>query len=215
MGLIIEKDFSGVPFFCDSDDLDHWYRRIVGGVGWGGKRPGFIVVVGEDFEQDKSLGARHLWVLKEFEAESTKKLLEKCMEFKCNNGAQNWYGDISNLIEMNSVEKANKELSYRNHLYIKKAPFSDDPEAFTFCVRIIEKCLSPHKFLHFEESKIPAYLQEISQENRDSLKVGDYPAIAALGYAIGYLNTYEPPSMEDYGTGDDEAPWNPLTHGME
>lgn len=213
--MIVEKDFSGVPFFYDSDDKDHWYRRIIGGVEWPGKRPGFAVVVGEDFEEDKSLDVHHLWVLKEHETESTKKLIEKCMEFKYNNGANKWYGDISNEIEMAFVEKANKNINYRDHLYIEEAPFSDEPEAFAFCVRIIKKCVDTQgKYLHFNKSEIPAYLREIQSEAKDSLKVGDYPAISALGYAIGYLSTYEPPSLESRAVDDSKAyDYNPLRWG--
>ncbi|HDZ26948.1 hypothetical protein LCGC14_1387860 [marine sediment metagenome] len=79
--------------------------------------------------------------------------------------------------------------------------------------------MNPHKLLHFGESKVREYLNEINNENRDSLSVGDYPAITALGYALGYLKTHTPDVTRGIDYDVDERrnaeEWNPLTWGMD
>jgi len=203
MGFVAERKVAGeVSYYFLDDEPEHEYRRIVGGIGWEGKRPGFSVVLGEDFKTDDA-GIHHLFILKEYESSDTVDLLKRCLIFTRHYKVKPWSADTENKIEMGFLDKLNKGINYRFQLLIDKGPFSDDPRAFDYCLKIIEKVLSPHKTLHFgEESSIPAYLQEINPENQDSLRVDNYPAIAALGYAVGYLNTYEP--TEPFSGGDDE-----------
>ena len=55
----------GVESFTD-DQPGAKYRRIVGGLAWpDGAKPGFALVIAEDFEEDPNLKDYRLWVLKE------------------------------------------------------------------------------------------------------------------------------------------------------
>lgn len=219
MGCIEKKAYrDGPTFFYDPEDEQHCYGRIIGGVGWRGKRPGFIVVVGEDVEPDKNLNAFHWWVLKEYESDDTLKLLKKALEFRDFESAKLWVGDTKNSLEMSFLEKVNEPIPYDMQFWVEWAPNSDDPKAFDFCLTSIERALNPHKLLHFGESKIPEYLQEISSENQSSFGVLDYPAITALGNAIGYMREYKLDPYENTNYTDDEERnqnFNYLTGEME
>ena len=218
MGQIVEENYTnGLKIYYDTDDPKHFYGRIVGGIGWRGKRPGFICVVGEDLEKDKTLDEYHLWILREYENFDTKKLLEKCLEFRDFSCVKGWYGDADNELEMDYLEKVNFPIPCEYHLRIDWAPHSDDPKAFEFCLDIIERGLNPHKLLHFGKSKVREYLNEINQENRGSFNVGDYPAITALGSALEYLKTHAPDVTRGIDYDIDEQrnrDYNPLTHGL-
>ena len=219
MGFIEKKTYTnGVSFFYDTDDPKHCYGRIVGGIGWRGKRPGFVVVVGEDHEPDQNLNAFHWWVLEEYESEDTLILLEKAVEFRDYQCATTWVGDTDNNVEMSFLDKVNEQIPYDMQLYVERAPNSDDPKAFEFCLTSIERALNPHKLLHFGESKIPEYLQEISPENRSSFDVLDYPAITALGNALAYMREYKLDPYENTNYNDDEERnqnYNYLTGTMD
>ena len=45
-------------------DADRKYSRIIGGIGWPGNKPGFLVVIGEDYYATDPQGKiRHLHLL--------------------------------------------------------------------------------------------------------------------------------------------------------
>jgi hypothetical protein len=144
--------------------------------------------------------------------------LEKALEFRDYEGATPWVGDTENNVELSFLEKVNERIPYDMHLYVDWAPNSDDPKAFDFCLNSIERSLNPHKLLHFGESKIPEYLQEISPENKSSLGVLDYPAITALGNVIAYMREYKLDPYENTNHNADEEQnrrYNPLTGTMD
>ena len=164
-GLLVGE----VPYYFLDAEPDHLYRRIVGGIGWTGKRPGFSVVVGEDLKTDDA-GLHHLFIIKEYEAEDTVDLLRNSLALTGYYKVKPWSADTGNKVEMGFLEKMNRGINYRLGLIVDKGPFSDDPRAFEYCLKIIEKALSPHKTLHFGEgSLLPAYHQEINPENQDRL----------------------------------------------
>ncbi len=188
-------------FYDDEGDKDHWYRRIAGGIGWEGKRPGFVVIVGEDLNTDGA-GRHHCHILKGAEGKNTEELLAKCFFLNEYFKVKPWVGDTENKVEMDFVDKVNKGYPEEKKLRIFKAPFSDDTKSFIYCLKTIQNHLDPHKILHFgEESKIQKDMQEITPENREALSTGDYPAIAALGYVLGHLSSYGPQTF----SGDIEA----------
>ena len=218
MGEIVEKTYTnGLKYFYDTDDPKHCYGRIVGGIGWRGKRPGFCVVVGENLEKDKTLDAYHWWILKEYESEDTKRLLEKCLEYRDFSSVKGWYGDADNEIEMGFLEKINLPIPFEYHLRIDWSPTLDNSRPFEYCLSMIERALNPHKYLHFGPSKIKEYLGEINKENRNSFKLDDFPAITALGCALGYLSSHKPDVEQGISSADDDdgkGDYDPLTWGL-
>ncbi|MBN2325380.1 MAG: hypothetical protein JXQ30_16750 [Spirochaetes bacterium] len=202
MEFLNEEKYGDVIVLAGEDG--HHYGRVVGGIGWKGKRPGFIVAVGEDLEPDRTLNAFHRWILGEYEGEDTLKLLEKVLEYRTSAKVKPWLADTDNKIEMGFLEQVNMNISYRDKLYIERAPNCDDPKAFQFCLSTVEASLNPQKVLHFKESKIHEYMGEINTDNRDSLNVTDYPAIVALGNALAYMREHTVNPYENLDSDDDE-----------
>jgi len=219
--IVSENWTGGTKIYHDTDEPKHYYNAVIGGIGWRGKRPGFIVVIGRDMNKDTSLDTYHYKVLKEYEYEDTKTLLEKAMAYRNNEGVKILVGDTNVQIEMDILDRINRDLHYEDYLRIIHAPYADEPEVFEYCLRAIERKLDPDKLLHFGESKIRGYLEEITTENRSELKTGDYPGIAALGFALMYGDDHKGDSYQDYGSGsgdDDEQQnredYDPLTWGL-
>ncbi len=211
------KMSGGVTFY--TDDAGHKYGRIVGGIGWKGKRPGFIVSVAEDLEPDKNVnGAFHYWVIEEYEQGDTIQLLNKAIEFRQYLYCNPWLADTENKLEISFLDQVNSEIShYEDKFYIQKAPNADDPKSIQFCLKAIELCLKP-KILHIGESKIQGYLNEITDENRDSLSSGDCPVIISLGNAIAYMREHpvDPYRYSDYSPDEDgNKRYNYLTGDLE
>lgn len=196
---------NGLTFYTDEEGRNQ-YGRIVGGIGWKGKRPGFLVVAAEDLEPDNNINTFHHHVIDEYESDDTLQLLEKALEYTRYIYVKPWLADTDNAVEMAFLERINRDIPYRDRLSLNDAPNADDPKAFEFCLNAIESQLHPHKVLHFGKSKIREYLQEITPENRGSLSVEDFPTISALGNALAYMqeHTADPySSVDDYR--DDEA----------
>jgi hypothetical protein len=172
------------------------YRRIVGGFAWPAVKPGFVVVVAEDLEKDTNLDIRHLRVLGETEDFSVQELLRKSVEFRERYKAKIFYGDTDNKPMMEVVRQANEVFRKKDisTLYPTRASFVDDPRGFQFYFHTIKAHLqADKKTLHFGEvSKMPGYLMELTPEDFSSLDAQDFPAIAALGYAVAYFDIYQP-----------------------
>ena len=185
----------GKKYFEDEESKAK-YRRIVSGFAWPGGKPGVIVVVAEDLNEDLSLNVHNLRVLAEAEDSNVEELLRKCVEFRKHYRVEGFYGDANNKPMMSFLRQFNENLSQKDvqSLWLQNAPFVDDIKAFEFYVHTIKNHLNPDKkTLHFfEGSRLSGYLMELPPEEVKSAGVSDYPSIAALGYAISYLDTYGP-----------------------
>lgn len=200
MEFIDERIINNVTFLVD--EAGHEFGRICGGVGWKGKRPGFIVAVAEDLEPDATLNTFHRHIIGEYETDDSLKLLNKILEFRTCARINPWLADTDDAISMEFLARVNQDINYRDILRIERAPNCDDTRSFEFCLNTIESLLNPDKLLHFKESRVVEYLAEINQENRDTLTVKDYPAIVALGSALAYLREHP---VNPYDNPDDHT----------
>ena len=211
MGQIIETNYiGGNKVYHDTDDPDHLYGQIAAGIGWRGKRAGFVCIVGEDWKVDEALGLYHYHILKEFKDFDSLTLCRKALEFRDISMVKTFLADLYNNVEYESVYEVNEKLPYTAHLHLTCDIHAKEPDAFEFYLSNIERNLNPHKLLHFGESKVPEYLQEINNENRSSLSVKDYPAIVALGSVLGHMKTHK--AFKD--NEEPEVEYNPLTWGL-
>ncbi len=109
-------------------------------------------------------------------------------------GIENVYGNpsVKSMREMLYSFNQNLPNKGRNGLYIEKAPLIDDPRCFDFCVQIVRKRLvEDRKTLHLgKDSRLPGILAAAGEVMGG--KAEDYPGIAALGYAVGALDTWKP-----------------------
>jgi hypothetical protein len=175
------------------------YRRVVAGMQWPGARPGFAVIVGEEENEDPLLHENHIHVLNEIDGSQiigrdSLGFMRRVSELHGLYGIENIYGNpnVKSMREM--LHHFNETLPNkgRNGLYVEKAPLIDDPRCFDFCVQIVRKRLvESRKTLHLgKESSLPGILAAAGEVM--GAKAEDYPAIAALGYAVGALDSWKP-----------------------
>ena len=183
---IIEKRHGGylVGDYFEHTESKRKFRRIVGGFAWPGKKPGFAVAVGEELEPDPATKKRHLWVVGETEDFNIENLSRRANEFKEIYHVEAFYGD-------STIEPMMRFLRLSG-LSLREAPYADNEHSFRFYVSTIQACLEPEKYLHFgDNSKLPGYLLEVNPEDTSSLDAQNFPAIAALGYVLSYLDIYQ------------------------
>ena len=184
---IIEKKHGGN---LEGDYFEHTktgkkFRRVVGGFAWPGKKPGFVVAVGEELEPDRTTKKRHLWVVGETEDFNLENLFRRAFEFLKIYQIKVFCGDTR--------KEAMMSLLRRSGLSLREAPYVVNEDSFPSYVHTISGRLEPEKSLHLgETSKLPRYLLEANPEDTSSLDAQNFPAIAALGYAASYLDIYQP-----------------------
>ena len=188
--MIIEKieDQEEKIWFEDKETKTK-FTRIIGGLGWPGTKPGFALVVAEDFDEDPSLKIRHVRVLAEADDQSLEILFQKCLELRGRYQVQEFYGNREHEPMMKILYDYNWALKDMPSLSLCLASF---PEDLGYHVYVIKEHLKQDKkILHFgEESILPGYLLELSPEEAVKGSVYDHPAIAALGYVVSYLKSH-------------------------
>jgi len=182
------------------------FRRVVAGVAWPGIKPGFLVIVAEDEAEDSLLHERHLWLMAETEERDMTEFIRRCSQWRGIYSVDNLYGDPSNNAAKELVWQFNTNVTDKNNngLYIEKAPLIEDPKSFEFCVQIIRRHLpETRKTLHLgADSRLPAILASAGDLVMTA-QADDYPAIAALGYAVGALDVWKPQERQIQRAMDD------------
>lgn len=173
-------------YFID-EDTGKEYSRIIGGVAWPGKEPGFAVVVGEERSADREKRCDVLW---ERESPDTTELIKHCTMAKASCRVQAFYGDIHNFPLMDTFRKSNAGF------YIVEAPFLKDPDGFSaYLLKIREKTNLYRKALYFgKESKLPSTLVSITNQSIPSSTregIVKYPCIAALGFVLTAMDVFD------------------------
>ena len=185
-------DFGSQEVFVDQDTGKE-YQRIVGSLAWPhvGK-PGFALVLGEDFEEESNFKDRHLWVLKEVEESDVADLLRRCQTLREVFQAKDWFGDIWNRPMMAVLHHLDKEIEIKNWFSVGAALYADDPRALGYYLPLIREHIGNRKILHFgKESKLAGYVAQAGPEALGQAPA-EYPPIAALGYALSYLVIHRP-----------------------
>jgi hypothetical protein len=170
------------------------YRRIAGGLAWPGSKPGFAVVVAEGF-RDPTFRDHPYYVLAEVEDMSLERLLQKCFELQRRWGVEEWYGQADDTPAMVLVSRFNEALTksgVKEGIYVQYAPFVEEPGCFKYYTDILFGRLS-NKSLHIgEDKKLSVYIFDLPPDKRVSASPLDFPAVAALGFAVAALETYDP-----------------------
>ena len=177
-------------YYCQTEPYFE-YRRIIGGVAFPAEAAGFIVAIGEDYHKDPTLKLRHFRLLDEYEGGDVQALIKKLYDFQNIYKVQNWYGDPENEMMMKFISKFNQSLGPRKQgIYISEAPFVNDAHNFKYYAPQIKKLIGrTTKALHFgASSQLPGRLSALTAIDVDKAKILDYPAIAALGYAVAGLS---------------------------
>jgi len=168
------------------------YRRIVGGIGFPyGDQPGFIVVMAENYPEDKRLKKRQIKLLTEHLNHNTEKFVKSIYDCQNRYLVETWYGETDNLIMMHFIDKFNQSLSKKKKgIYINDAPFSDDAHNLRLYSHQIKNLLIPtKKAMSFgDNSQIPGYLSGLSADQVRQDPAQKHPIIAALGFVVAGLS---------------------------
>jgi hypothetical protein len=184
-----QRDWPTTESYLINVKTEERLNRVIGGIGWPGKNPGFLVIVAEDYEKDETSKKRHYRILAEYESQSLIDLLRRGAEFRANLCADLFYGDKKERWAMEHMRKSGF------YLNVTSAPFVDDPTAFKGYMHTIRELANPTtKRLHFgSESQLPSRLAAlIPDDMMATAKVAfeQYPAITALGFAVSALEIY-------------------------
>lgn len=178
-------------YFYDAGRLTE-YRRIIGAIAWpSGELPGFIVVIAEDFHKDPRLKLRHYRLLDEYDNITTERLVRRLYDFQNKYLVSPWYGDPDNLLMMHFIDRFNQRLSKKHKgIYIAEAPFADDVHNLRmYANQIKNRMIQAKKALHFgDKSRVPGVLSGLSPDDVQKKRAQDFPAIAALGFALSGLD---------------------------
>jgi len=189
--ITIEKieDREGRVFFQDKETQSK-YARVIGGLGWPGIKPAYAVVLGENFDEDPSLKIRHVRVFPEIEEANIERLFQKCLEVRDRYQVEDFYGNTENKPMMQFLWDFNRTLEDGVfQLGLGLAPFPEELSYHAWVIR--DRIEQGEKSLHLpENSLLKGYLMELGKEQVLKANILDYPAIAALGYALSHIKSY-------------------------
>ncbi len=190
------KRGTGVCVERDGNTYD--IGRIVGGIAWSGKAPGFAVIIGEELIPDYTSNTYHLHLLKEVEEYDTTELFRRCADLARYYNLEEFFGhrDKKN-IDFIWHWNDNIRSPGMPMLYIGCA-WSTSDDSIRNHIEILKDCLrSGRKTLHgLSESKSVLQLHDMSMDYSAATNT-DFPAIAALGYAVSTLRQFPPVDYED------------------
>jgi len=189
--MIIEKlfDRDGAEILQEKE-TGMRYARVIAGIGWPGIKAGFTVIAGEDFKEDPSLKTRHVRVFAEIEDEDLANLFQKCLEARDRYQVEYFFGNTEHRPMMEFLYDFNRRLKEGIYnLSFALAPF---PEDLGYHARIIHSRIQQgERSLHLPmNSLLRGYLMELEKEQVLKADILDYPAIAALGYALSHIKSY-------------------------
>jgi hypothetical protein len=190
--MAVEKklDYAGDVYFVDRD-TGAAYGNVVGGLGWPGSKPGFLVVAGIALAEDLDLEAYPITVIFEAGDTDSEKLFRLALKFIDEYSCDEFYTDTKDANMMRILDIFNQDRNRRGlkSLYLWQVPRVEDPNPLLFYLQLIKKYTRPgRKSLHFgPESIYPGYLLNLSAEEAGKAKPADHPCVVALGYALAVV----------------------------
>ena len=115
----------------------------MGGLAWpDGAKPGFALVIAEDFEEDPNLKDYRLWVLKEVEESDVAGLVRLCQDLRDTFNAKDWFGNIRNNSMRAILYHLQKDLDYKDRFSFSPAPHADDAQGLGYYLPLIKRWVS-------------------------------------------------------------------------
>ena len=170
-------------------------RTVWGGVAWPGKRPGFVVVLAMDIKPH--FKSHDIFLLDEFESFDTRELVRQLGAMDIKYGIMNskiyiqdsmdrWIGDYMNEAASRFILTMNKEHKRTNcQMSLSSTMMLEMLNLYSFILPQIKELLMPERRqLFIKDSKIISYLSEIEETEINDFKLGEYPAIEAIGFTV-------------------------------
>lgn len=180
------------------------YNCVYGAIAFPGKNPGYAVIIGscrrEKFEQAE------FYLIAETENRNSMGLIQECSALDLKYTPELWYGDPDDSAGKAFVFELNEELKRKYQtsriasmrllqcntgiIEITKTAIIEIDEPYQYILPILKRLLSKEKQRRLfipPSSKILKYLSagEIPRDEViAALKLGDYPAVEALAFAV-------------------------------
>jgi len=183
-------------------ELKQQCRVIYGGVSFPGRREGFAVVIAMDKEKHRD--SHDIYLLDESESFDIRELVEKCDVLDQRYEPKIWMGEFYNdaaypYICKLSAERHGKKVR-RFNFY--RTPLLDKDHLYSYILAEVKGLLDPEKRqLFLKESKVANYLSGIEPGEVVDLRLGDFPAVEALAFAVIEMRKRE----RDYPDYDPQA----------
>ena len=206
-----------------SDYLDEetgvTYARVIGGVVLPGHKPGWAVVLAEDKVADQRMGGEyHKHLIASHEDRDIGALIEwMVMKAGMLYAIEDWYGDVNDP-DQHLVRLYNER--HHSGVQIGYSPVAGQTGEFRFGLHLVKQCGNPDRqVLHLDAvSGFEKMLHEVSESDAVDKGPKDFPAVAALAYALSVLKQPRRSSREVYLEGVREKTqktYNPLTYGLD
>ena len=180
------------------------YLCLAGGFAWPGLKPGYAVVVAVQQTEDE--GAPLFKTIAEVEEYDVETLLQKTWELYLMYGVNcitipwSWYGDPETGLSpfMDRFTRKLLDTGEERPFFLVPPPQYREPDAFGAYCRTVYSLLRPERkqLILGVCTRLRAQLNEMGNLAAVTGNVEEYPAIAALGYVLSAMITYEPWMME-------------------
>lgn len=172
--------------FPNSEDVK--YKTIFGGMAWPGKRPGFIVIVGEL----RQPGAVKFVLLDEAEDFDAQVLIKAAAGFDLFYRPERWYTDGENQAALRLVQEVNstdRTVGSRRLRLVPSQLRGLKDQVFTYLYPRLKRMMGEGGSLDISRgAKILGYMAAPQDSDITQVTWGDYPAIEALAFAVFELD---------------------------
>lgn len=168
------------------------FDRVCGALAWPGDKKGFVVIVGES---KIFSGGLNRFILAESMRGSFGELLADAVKLQQRFDIKRWHS-INVPGSENYTDIFNRKAFDAGEVRLVQI---DEPMDANDYIQVSTELIDDglrvgNKTLHFfKDSVLPAELQNFPTIT-NKLKITDFPAIAALGYAISYLDEFKAPA---------------------
>jgi len=197
----IKTEPIGTTFTADM--LRNQCSAVWGGMSYPGKLPGYCVVIGMDLKRCQN--NYDMYLLDEFEAIDVRDLVEQAAALELKyamslHRCSQWVGDPMHDAGSRFVDALNERNErFEGHVRDRIAPefilqssqcLALD-NMYAFILARLKQLLQPdRRRLFLKDGKVLHYLNDIDIETVGELKMGDYPAVEALGWLVVEMTDY-------------------------
>lgn len=185
-----------------------------------GKRPGCVLVIAMD--EHRHQDGRDIHLLDEFESWNCRELVQRVFQLDEFNGPKEWIGDAQHVAVKEILYELNK--NRRTGIYSRRKGIrpvtpriieDGHEKPYQYILDEIKKLRDiDHRQLYMDDgSLVLQYMGEIAPDEIAELKLGAYPAIEALAYAVIEMRKWERDEFEALMNPRRATVrnWNPLT----
>ena len=161
------------------------FRRVLGALGWPyAERPGFVVVLGEDFDPDHSLphSPRHYRILAEHETSDLEELQRICHEFRDDFCLNSILGDPES-----PVYEVWRRSQRDGVLINVTLPCDFEKIDLNLIAQLVRRNTEGRKTLHFGDSKLPGYLTRFVADRLENEVIEHFPPMTAFGFVLAEM----------------------------